>query len=98
MAKKLTFPLIGSRWIWEIDNPDARALVEVVSCTWNGEEWWVETRTLMHNKNFPPNEDETIWNDLDRFWEACKPVLSKITGRTSEYKAMFNESKDGSES
>ena len=78
-------PRIGTRWIWEIDSP-ARALIEVVETKWNGEEWWVRTRTLLPRvERMPGQDEETNLNDLSRFWEACVPVLTKLTGRLNVF-------------
>jgi hypothetical protein len=63
--------------------PHARSIVEVTEVQWNGEEWWVETKTLLPNLTFPTDTDR--WNDLGRFWEACRPVLMKLTGRMDQF-------------
>lgn len=80
-------PRAGTRWVWEINSPYARALVEVVETIWNGEEWWVRTKTLLPA---PPltllgKEEPTHLNDVGRFWEACLPVLPKLTGRMEQF-------------
>lgn len=70
-------PAPGSRWVWEIDKPHARALIEVIETWWNGEEWWVHTRTLLPNLTYPLTHSPTAddhWNDLSRFCEAVTPV------------------------
>ncbi len=56
-------PAVGSTWIWERDKPHAREHVSVLEVRWNGEEWWVQTRSQRGD----------YWNDLSRFWEACWP-------------------------
>ena len=73
-------PSVGSRWVWEIDSPRARELIEVTHVKWNGEEWWVETlrlntRSLTDVTDMRP--PTVHWNDLSRFWEAVVPVGSK---------------------
>lgn len=79
-------PRNGTRWIWEIDQPHARALIEVVDTIWNGEEWWVTTRTLLPRaERFPGDPEPLHHNDLSRFWEACLPVLPKIAGRMDTF-------------
>lgn len=82
-------PKLGTRWVWEIDQPHARALVEVAEVTWNGEEWWVRTRTLLPKPNpleiMPGGFEPTHLNDLSRFWEACTPVIVKLTGRMDQF-------------
>ena len=78
-------PKIGSRWVWEIEQPAARTLIEVAEVKWNGEEWWVGTRALIENPTYKPTNREIEWNDLGRFWEACVPVLPKITGRLDQF-------------
>lgn len=79
-------PKIGTRWMWELDSTYARALVEVVEVVWNGEEWWVRTKTLLPVPlDFPGRSPETHLNDLGRFWEACVPVLPKMTGRVDQF-------------
>ena len=68
-------PKVGTHWVWEIDKPHARQLVEVVEVTWNGEEWWVLTRRLLGGgmaSAFPEKRD--AMNDLGRFWKAVTPV------------------------
>jgi hypothetical protein len=79
-------PKDGSRWVWEADTPHARALIEVVESVWNGEEWFVRTRTLLPRVTvFPGDEEKVYVNDLGRFWEACIPVLPKVTGRLDTF-------------
>lgn len=79
-------PKAGSRWVWEPDKPHARALIEVVESMWNGEEWWVRTRTLLpRTEVMPGTEEPTNLNDIGRFFEACVPVLPKITGRIDQF-------------
>lgn len=63
-------PSLGSRWLWEIDSPDARCLVEVTEVSWNGEEWFIKTRVPAG----PGSPAVECWNDLDRFREATTPV------------------------
>lgn len=65
-------PKVGSRWVWEIDLPHARALLEVTDVFWNGEEWWIETKSLLSSDVFPTKE--FVYNELGRFWEAVTPV------------------------
>lgn len=72
-------PSIGTRWVWEIDTPAARALTEVIAVKWNGEEWWVETKTLLPD-SFPATR-ATHLNDLGRFWEAVTVVGGALAGR-----------------
>lgn len=69
-------PKLGSMWVWEIEKPNARALIEVVEVKWNGEEWWVATRTLLGRGAFTswPDLPSLDWNDLTRFWESTQPV------------------------
>jgi hypothetical protein len=86
MAKRITnsynrnadTPRVGSIWVWELDNPPARCLIEVVSVDWNGEEWWVRTKTMLPNPTYPPTGRETELNDLSRFWEAVTEVRRHI--------------------
>lgn len=70
-------PRVGSRWVWEIDLPHARALVEVVEVRWNGEEWWVRNRVLLGSDMFGRPAKPLAWNDLSRFWEACTAVAAR---------------------
>jgi hypothetical protein len=77
-------PKAGTTWVWEPREPHARAIVEVTQAKWNGEEWWVETKTLLPNLTFP-SDTNLNWNDLGRFWEACRPVLMKLTGRMDQF-------------
>jgi hypothetical protein len=66
-------PRVGSHWVWEIDHPSARELVEILEVKWNGEEWWVKTKSLMKDAlNY--NRSNECWNDLSRFWEASSAV------------------------
>jgi hypothetical protein len=67
-------PSPGTIWVWEIDEPHARELIEVVEVHWNGEGWWVATKTLLRNPTYPPTGREVEWNDLGRFWEAVTAV------------------------
>lgn len=68
-------PALGSRWVWEVDEPAARCIIEVTGVKWNGEEWFVKARSLLPNPAFttPATPDE-VWNSLDRFREACQQV------------------------
>lgn len=74
-------PNPNTRWVWEIDQPLARALIEVVKVQFNGEEWWVTTVTLpeaptpMFGHVEPARMHE---NEVDRFWEAVTPVGGRI--------------------
>lgn len=72
-------PTIGSRWAWEIDEPNAREITEVTAVKWNGEAWWVETKTLLPNPAFPSDRDKH-WNEIGRFWEAVTIIGGGITG------------------
>src|SRR5690349_17720254 len=69
-------PKIGSRWVWEIDKPHARELIEVTKVIWDGEEWWVQTKSLLgHGRcGLPSLDPADPLNDLSRFWEAAEPV------------------------
>lgn len=67
-------PLPGTLWAWEPRAEHARALVEVTSVRWNGEEWFVGTKALLARDTFGAVGDGEICNDLDRFWEACHYV------------------------
>jgi hypothetical protein len=88
-------PKPGTRWIWEINNPNARALVQVEEVTWNGEEWWVTTSTLLpRTESSPPGAESLAYNDLSRFWEACIPVLPKLTGRMDTFTERRPPTKD----
>jgi hypothetical protein len=83
---KAPLPKIGSRWIWEIDSPHARTLVEIDDVRWNGEQWWVYLRQLSTNVPIAERDrlDETgvYANDLSRFWEACTPVGGRAEDMT----------------
>src|SRR2546430_1190740 len=70
---KAPIPAVGSRWVWEIDKPWARELIEVVEVKWNGEEWWIATESLINNLTFLSGAGPH-WNDLSRFHEAVVPV------------------------
>ncbi len=75
-------PGLDSIWVWELDSPHARALIQVTEVFWNGEEWWTRMRTLLPRVERMPGEpEETNLNELDRFWEACTPVRQTRTAR-----------------
>lgn len=78
-------PKVGSRWVWEIDLPHAREIIEVTEVRWNGEEWFVGAKALLPNPTYPSHGDPVKWNDLGRFYEACLPVLPKLTGRMDQF-------------
>ena len=80
-------PAIGSRWVWEVDTPQARAIIEVIGVKWNGEEWWVRTRTLLPNFSYPPAGTDKYDNDLSRFAEAVTPVGAALP-HTWVYRAV----------
>jgi hypothetical protein len=61
-------PKPGTRWIWEPAGGRAWSVIEVVRSWWNGEEWWVETRTLVPDDY--PRGRGIHWNEVGRFWEA----------------------------
>lgn len=73
-----TIPRVGSRWVWEIDLPSARSLVEVIEVLWNGEEWFVRVKALLPDEPYR----DARWVDVGRFWEAVTLVGGKLTGRT----------------
>lgn len=65
-------PLAGTLWVWE---PEAAPeLIKVTTVRWNGEEWWVGTRTLQEHALPSSLQRSETWNDLSRFWEACHHV------------------------
>lgn len=87
---KAKLPKVGTRWVWEIDQAHARALIEVTEVIWNGEEWWVRSKS-MGGESWPesllpkPGEPEGGYlNDLDRFWQAATPIGGPITARVYE--------------
>ena len=84
-------PNVGTVWVWELDQPHARSLIRVTDVRWNGEEWWVESESLLPtNPPFPPNEAGVkALNDVSRFWEACIPVDD------STMAVMFNSEAGG---
>ena len=87
-------PKVGSMWVWEPSIHSARALIEVVEVKWNGEGWWVKTKTLLPSTFYNFDENKEIWNSLSRFFEACVPVLTKL----DDILNIFTEKdKDGNE-
>ena len=80
-------PRKGTRWVWEADASHAISLIEVVEVFWNGEEWWVRTRSLLPPVRrvgitaFVDPDPPTDVNDLSRFWEAVTPVGGEVTKR-----------------
>jgi len=80
-------PALGSRWVWEIDTLVARAVIEVTGVMWNGEEWWIRTRTLLPNWSYPLTGPEETDNDLSRFAEAVTPVGAALP-HTWVYRAV----------
>lgn len=87
-------PKVGTRWVWEIDKPHARCLIEVTEVKWNGEEWWVRTKALLPD-SFPATAGEPL-NDLSRFWEAVTPVGGGMRDMT-ERRAVSSGEKGSSE-
>lgn len=80
--KQAPLPGIGSIWVWELDTPHTRELIQVVEVFWNGEEWWTRTRALLPRREGLPGEAEpTFLNDVGRFWEAVTPVRQTRTPR-----------------
>lgn len=79
-------PAVGSRWVWEPRKEHARENLEVVEVKWNGEEWWVKTRSLPTQAkpvmgllgpiyvSRQQRAGDEHWNDLSRFWEAVRPL------------------------
>jgi hypothetical protein len=61
-------PPIGSHWLWEPKRPLSYVPIEVTEINWNGEEWWIRTRS-------PAGVE--YWGDLSRFWEAVTPDTPK---------------------
>jgi len=70
-------PLPGTLWAWEPRSEHSRALIEVTSVRWNGEEWFVGVRALLASTAFRVLARGVIWNDLERFWEACHYIASE---------------------
>jgi len=83
-------PAVGTRWVWEIDQPAARALIEVKAVRWNGEEWWVETEALMPDSY--PSSGGRAYNDVGRFWEAVTVVGEVIVLRCPDLAVEGQES------
>lgn len=82
-------PKLGSRWVWEINKPSARAVIQVEGIIWNGEEWWVRTRSLLGDAyRFTPAWSNVCLNDLGRFWEAVTPIGGSITARLYDRRAV----------
>jgi len=81
-------PTIGSRWVWEIDSPGARSLIEVIEVIWNGEEWWIRTNALIPNRFPSPG---VCLNDLSRFHEACTPVGGSRKGLWTTHQVRDGE-------
>jgi hypothetical protein len=79
-------PGVGGIYVWELDQPHARDLIEVTEVFWNGEEWWVRTKTLMRGPDhmlFGVPCPASHLNDLSHFWEAVTPVRETRTPRPS---------------
>ena len=83
-------PKPGTRWVWEIDKPWARELIEVAGSFWNGEEWWVKTIRLGET-HLPAGERREDLNDLSRCWEAVTPVGGPLTARCWEQRRPDEE-------
>lgn len=66
-------PLADTFWAWEPELEHAAALIKVTSVRWNGEEWHVGAQVLAGAEGTAVS-DNTWWNDLSRFWEACHYV------------------------
>jgi hypothetical protein len=81
-------PRLGTRWVWELEKPHARALIEVVAVFWNGEEWWVRTSTLLPLDGW--DNSKTLVNDLSRFWEAVTAVGGWQRGHMVERRAAVS--------
>lgn len=77
-----------TRWVWEIDSEYARVMVEVIKVEFNGEEWWVTTRSLPDSGplyfNSQPLSPKEFQNDLDRFWEAVTPIGGRLEDLSHE--------------
>jgi hypothetical protein len=54
---------VGGVWQWEPLKPDAREDIRITGTHWNGEEWWIATRSLKTGKAHRV--------ELDRFIEAA---------------------------
>lgn len=83
--KTAKLPKVGTRWVWEIEKPHARELIEVTEVFWNGEEWWVRTKSLLVDVAVMGREmraSNEFLNDLSRFWEAATPVGGGMHGLT----------------
>lgn len=101
-SKTARIPRVGSRWVWEIDNPGACELIEVVEVKWNGEEWWVKTERLHESKQTLAalGGARGYWNDLGRFTEAVTKVGIKDQWRNAPrvkdgIETVFSLSGDG---
>lgn len=84
-------PKVGTRWVWEIDDPGARELIEVTEVNWNGEEWWVKTKSLLVGDTIPRSLGgrSEFLNDIGRFWEAVTPVGGGTRGLTERRNAAL---------
>jgi hypothetical protein len=79
LPAQLRTPKIASKWIWRIDSPHARTLVEVVDVRHNGEEWWVYLRKLLTDVAIDVEMPDVPASGvypilLGWFWESATPV------------------------
>jgi helix-turn-helix protein len=64
-------PRPGTLWVWEPEK--APELIRVTRSRWNGEQWWVATRRVSQ-AGWPEDPRLEVWNELNRFWNACYAV------------------------
>ena len=55
-------PAVGSVWCWEPLKPWAVEVVQVMDVRWNGDEWWITSRSVTSGEEYP--------NSLSRWVEA----------------------------
>lgn len=83
--ESVRLPLMGSRWVWELELDHARCMIEVTAIFAKGVDWWVTSRVL--HEYMPPIVLESLEtlgssrvqsieasNELNRFWEAVTPI------------------------
>lgn len=69
--------LVGEQFIWGFDNLKARERCVLIEARWNGEEWWVKSRSLDRRDRERPNEWLETWNEADNFRHSCMRMQTR---------------------
>ena len=84
----LRLPHGETRWVWAIENPDARCLIKVIQVQFDEGRWWVTAKHLPEVRGRDVGKSR---NTLSHFWKMVTPV----DGRIADLSNPISESQFG---